>query len=254
MTEALKGTVALITGASSGIGAATACALAARGAAVAMLARRADRLEALADDLRADGATALVLDADITDRQQVEAAVERAVAEFGRLDTVVNNAGVMLNGPVAEALAGEWDRMLAVNVEGLLHVTRVAIPHLIRAAQDSPRQVADLVTISSTAGRVARPGTAVYSLTKFGVGAFSESLRQELQPKRVRVGVVEPGTVDTELASHLREGVREAAARQIEGMQRLLPEDIADAVAYMVTRDRRVAVNEMLVRAAEQTW
>jgi NADP-dependent 3-hydroxy acid dehydrogenase YdfG len=254
MTEALKGTVALVTGASSGIGAATARALAARGAAVAVLARRADRLEALADDLRAGGATALVLDADITDRQQAETAVERVVAELGRLDTVVNNAGVMLNGPVAEALAGEWDRMLAVNVEGLLHVTRVAIPHLIRAAQDSPRQVADLVTISSTAGRVARPGTAVYSLTKFGVGAFSESLRQELQPKRVRVGVVEPGTVDTELASHLREGVREAVARQLEGMQMLLPEDIADAVAYMVTRDRRVAVNEMLVRAAEQTW
>jgi NADP-dependent 3-hydroxy acid dehydrogenase YdfG len=254
MTKALKGTVALVTGASSGIGAAIARALAARGAAVAVLARRADRLDALADDLRADGATALVLDADITDRQQVESAVERAVAELGRLDTVVNNAGVMLNGPVAEAPAGEWDRMLAVNVEGLLHVTRVAIPHLIRAAQDSPRQVADLVTISSTAGRVARPGTAVYSLTKFGVGAFSESLRQELQPKRVRVGVVEPGTVDTELASHLREGVREAVAQQLEGMRVLLPEDIADAVAYMVTRDRRVAVNEMLVRAAEQTW
>ncbi|MCW2930695.1 MAG: short-chain dehydrogenase [Actinomycetia bacterium] len=254
MTEALKDTVALITGASSGIGAATARALAARGAAVALLARRADRLEALAEDLRASGATALVVDADITERQDAEAAVERAVAELGRLDTVVNNAGVMLTGPVAEAPAGEWDRMLAVNVEGLLHVTRAAIPHLVRAAQDSPRQVADLVTISSTAGRVARPGTAVYSLTKFGVGAFSEALRQELQPRRVRVGVVEPGTVDTELSSHLRDGVREAVARQLEGMQMLRPEDIADAVAYMVTRDRRVAVNEMLVRAAEQTW
>jgi NADP-dependent 3-hydroxy acid dehydrogenase YdfG len=144
--------------------------------------------------------------------------------------------------------------MLAVNVEGLLHVTRAALPHLVRAAQGPPRQVADLVTISSTAGRVARPGTAVYSLTKFGVGAFSESLRQELQPRRVRVGVVEPGTVDTELSSHLRAGVREAVTRQVETIQLLRPEDIADAVAYMVTRDRRVAVNEMLVRAAEQTW
>jgi len=254
MTEALKGTVALVTGASSGIGAATARVLATRGAAVALLARRADRLEALADDLRAGGATALVLDADITDRDQVAGAVERVVAELGRLDTVVNNAGVMLNGPVEEAPAQEWDRMLAVNVQGLLHVTRAAIPHLISAAQDSPRQVADLVTISSTAGRVARPGAAVYSLTKSGADAFSESLRQELQPKRVRVGVVQPGTVDTELASHLRDAVREATERLIAGMQRLLPEDIADAVAYMVTRDRRVAVNEMLVRAAEQTW
>src|SRR5258708_3056926 len=160
MTEALRDAGALVTGASSGIGAATARALAARGAAVALLARRADRLAALADDLRAAGATALVLDADITDRQQAQDAVGRAVAELGRLDTVVNNAGVMLTGPVAEAPAGEWDRMLAVNVEGLLHVTRAAIPHLVRAAQDSPRQVADLATISSTAGRVATPGAA----------------------------------------------------------------------------------------------
>jgi NADP-dependent 3-hydroxy acid dehydrogenase YdfG len=194
------------------------------------------------------------LETDIADREQAQAAVERVVAELGRLDTVVNNAGVMLLGPVADAPANEWDQMLAVNVEGLLHVTRTAVPHLIRAAQDSPRQVADLVTISSTAGRVARPGGAVYSLTKFGVTAFSESLRQELQPKRVRVGVVEPGTVDTELASHVREGVRAAVAQQVHGMQPLLPQDIADAVSYMVTRDRRVAVNEMLVRAAEQTW
>jgi NADP-dependent 3-hydroxy acid dehydrogenase YdfG len=254
MTEALTGTAALVTGASSGIGAATARALAAAGASVAVLARRADRLAALAEELRAAGAAALVLDADITDPRQARAAVERAAAELGRLDTVVNNAGVMLTGPVAEAPAGEWEQMLAVNVEGLLHVTRAALPHLTRAAQNPPRHVADLVTISSTAGRVARPGTAVYSLTKFGVGAFSESLRQELQPKRVRVGVVEPGTVDTELSSHLREGVREAVARQVEGMQLLRPADIADAVVYMVTRDRRVAVNEMLVRAAEQAW
>ncbi|MFC7387746.1 SDR family NAD(P)-dependent oxidoreductase [Sphaerisporangium rhizosphaerae] len=254
MTAPLKGTVALVTGASSGIGAATARTLAAGGASVAVLARRGDRLRALADELRADGTTTLVLESDITDRRQAEAAVERVVAELGRLDTVVNNAGVMLTGPVAEAPAQEWDRMLAVNVEGLLHVTRTALPHLIDAAQDSPRQVADLVTISSTAGRVARAGTAVYSLTKFGVTAFSESLRQELQPKRVRVGVVEPGTVDTELATHLRDGVREAVARQLGGMEKLSPQDIADAVSYMVTRDRRVAVNEMLVRAADQTW
>jgi NADP-dependent 3-hydroxy acid dehydrogenase YdfG len=167
---------------------------------------------------------------------------------------VVNNAGVMFTGPVAEAPTDEWQQMLAVNVEGLLHVTRASLPHLTRAAQDSARRVADIVTISSTAGRVARPGTAVYSLTKFGVNAFSESLRQELLPARVRVGAVEPGTVATELASHLRDGVREAVARQTQGMQLLHPQDIADAVSYIVTRDRRVAFNGMLVRAAEQTW
>lgn len=250
----LKGTVALITGASSGIGEATARALAAQGAAVAVLARRVDGLTELAEHLRADGATALVLDADITDPEQARAAVERTVAELGRLDILVNNAGTMYTGPVADAPDGEWERMLAVNVEGLLHMTRAALPHLIDAAQDGPRGVADLVTVSSTAGRVARPGTAVYSLTKFGVTAFSESLRQELQPRRVRVGVLEPGTVDTELASHQREGVRDSVAKMIEGMEMLRPQDIADAIAYMVTRDRRVAVNEMLVRAAEQSW
>jgi len=254
MTQRLTDTVALVTGASSGIGEATARTLAAGGAAVALLARRGDRLATLADALRADGASALVLEADITDQQQARQAVERTVDEFGRLDTVVNNAGLMLTGPVTDAPEDEWRRMLAINVEGLLHVTRAALPHLIRAAQDPPRQVADLVTISSTAGRVARPGTAVYSLTKFGVTAFSESLRQELQPARVRVSVVEPGTVDTELTSHLREGVRERTAEQIQGMQPLRPQDIADAVSYIITRDRRVAVNEMLIRAAEQTW
>jgi NADP-dependent 3-hydroxy acid dehydrogenase YdfG len=254
MTQPLKGTVALITGASSGIGEATARTLAAEGAAVAVLARRLGRLEALTDELRAQGATALALEADITDPGQAQAAVDRAVARLGRLDTLVNNAGTMHIGPVADAPPQEWERMIAVNVNGVLHVTRAALPHLVRAAQDSPRQVADLVTISSTAGRVARPGAAVYSLTKFGVTAFAESLRQELQPQRVRVSVVEPGTVDTELASHQRDGVREAVERQVQGIQVLLPQDIADAVSYIVTRDRRVAVNEMLVRAAEQTW
>jgi NADP-dependent 3-hydroxy acid dehydrogenase YdfG len=254
MTGRLKDTVALVTGASSGIGAATARTLAGEGAAVAVVARRGDRLAVLADDLRANGGTALVLEADITYPGQVQATVERTVAELGRLDTVVNNAGVMLTGPVADAPDGEWQRMLAVNIDGLLHVTRAALPHLVRAAQDSPRRVADFVNISSTAGRVARPGTAVYSLTKFGVTAFSESLRQELQPQRVRVGVVEPGTVDTELASHQRAAIRERTTRQIQGIEMLRPQDIADAVAYIVTRERHVAVNEMLVRAAEQTW
>jgi NADP-dependent 3-hydroxy acid dehydrogenase YdfG len=218
------------------------------------VARRGNRLTALANELRADGATALVVEADITDPGQAQAAVEKTVAELGRLDIVVNNAGVMFTGPVADAPAEEWQRMLAVNVEGVLHVTRAALPYLIRAAHDSPRQVADLVTISSTAGRVARSGTAVYSLTKFGVTAFSESLRQELQPQRVRVAVIEPGTVDTELVSHQRADIRERTTRQIQGIEMLRPQDIADAVAYIITRERRVAVNEMLVRAAEQTW
>ncbi|RZU78179.1 NADP-dependent 3-hydroxy acid dehydrogenase YdfG [Micromonospora kangleipakensis] len=254
MSGRLAGTVALVTGASSGIGAATAGSLAAEGAAVAVLARRRERLEDLAGSIRATGGTVLVVEADITDQPAAAAAVEQVVAELGRLDTVVNNAGIMLVGPVADAPTEEWEQMLAVNVQGMLYVTRAALPHLLRAVEDSPRRVADLVNISSTAGRVARPGTAVYNLTKFGLNAFSEALRQEVGPKRLRVSVVEPGTVDTELSSHVRDGVREAIVRQVEGMELLRPEDIADAVTYIVTRDRRVAVNEMLVRAAEQTW
>jgi NADP-dependent 3-hydroxy acid dehydrogenase YdfG len=254
MTGRLQGTVALVTGASSGIGAATARRLAEEGATVALVARRRDRLEEVGGAIRAAGGTALVVEADITEQQQATAAVDRVVAEVGRLDTVVNNAGVMLIGPVADAPTAEWERMLALNVQGLLYVTHAALPHLLRAAGDAPRRVADLVTISSTAGRVARPGTAVYNLTKFGVTAFSEALRQEVMQQHLRVSVVEPGTVDTELASHVREGLREAIARQHAGMELLRPEDIADAVAYIVTRDRRVAVNEILVRASDQTW
>jgi len=254
MTRRLHGTVALVTGASSGIGAATARSLAAEGAAVALLARRRDRLDALAGAIRAGGGTAIGVQADITDREQVIGAVEHAAADLGRLDTVINNAGLMLIGPIADAPPAEWDQMLQVNVEGLLHVTRAALPHLQRAAQDGPRRVADIVNISSTAGRVARPGTAVYNLTKFGVTGFTEALRQEVMQSRVRVSVVEPGTVDTELSAHVRDGIRQAIEEQVKGLELLRPEDIADAVTYIVTRDRRVSVNEILVRASDQTW
>lgn len=254
MAGPLRGTVALVTGASSGIGEAIARGLAEQGASVALLARRRDRLEDLADKIRAAGGTAFVAGTDITDQRQAADAVERAVAELGRLDTLVNNAGFMGVGPVADSPIEEWQRMLEVNVEGLLYVTHAALPHLLRAAEDSPRRVADVVNISSTAGRLARPGTAVYNLTKFGVNGFTEALRQEVMAKRVRVSVVEPGTVDTELSSHLRDGVRQAIEQQVKGMELLRPEDIADAVTYIVTRDRRVAVNEVLVRASEQTW
>jgi NADP-dependent 3-hydroxy acid dehydrogenase YdfG len=190
----------------------------------------------------------------VTSQREAAGAIETAVAELGRLDTVVNNAGIMLLGPALDAPIAEWDQMVALNVQGMLYITHAALPHLVRAAADSPRRVADLVNISSTAGRVARPATAVYNLTKFGVNGFTEALRQEVREQGVRVGVVEPGTVATELSSHLRDGVREAIERQVEGLELLRPEDIADAVGYMVTRDRRVAVNEMLVRASDQSW
>ena len=254
MTTQLENTVALVTGSSSGIGEATARRLAVEGAAVALVARRRDRLEGLASAIRADGGTALVVPADVTSREQAEAAVEQAVAGLGRLDIVVNNAGIMHLGPALDAPVDEWDQMVALNVQGLLYITHAALPHLVSAAADSARRVADLVTITSTAGRVARAGSSVYNLTKFGAAAFSEALRQELLSDRVRVSVIEPGTVDTELTTHLRDEIRQAARTQTASIEPLRPDDIADAVAYIVTRDRRVAVNEVLIRASEQTW
>ena len=252
MAERLDGTVALVTGASSGIGEATARALAAQGAAVALVARRKDRLEALASELKRQGARTLVIEADITEREQALGCVARTAEELGRLDTLVNNAGVMLLGPATEAPLEEWERMVALNVQGLLYCAHAALPHLLRAAEQGPRRVADMVNISSTAGRVARAGVGAYNLTKFGVTAFSEALRQEVTKRHVRVSAVEPGVVKTELQSHLRQGPRDSLMQRFEGVERLEAEDIADAILYIVTRPRRVAINEMLVRPTEQ--
>ena len=250
MKPVLEGTVALVTGASSGIGAATATALSAQGAAVALAARRRDRLEELAADITGQGGAALVLECDVTDQGQAAAAVERTVAELGRLDTLVNNAGVMLLGPAEGAPLSEWQRMVDLNVLGLLYCAHAALPHLQRAAAGNPRQVADMVNVSSVAGRFARNGNGVYALTKFGIGAFSESLRQELAGKYVRVSLVEPGATATELATHNRPEVLESLRSQFG--QRMDASDIADAISYIVTRPRHVAVNEMLVRPTEQ--
>jgi NADP-dependent 3-hydroxy acid dehydrogenase YdfG len=248
----LTGTVALVTGASSGIGAATARGLAEDGAAVALVARRGDRLEALAAEIADAGGTALEIPADITDRAQADAVVAQTVAELGRLDILVNNAGLMLLGPIEEAPIDEWDRMLEINIRAVLSMTRAALPHLLAAADDEPRRVADLVNISSTAGRQVKRGSAVYNLTKHGVGAFSESFRQEFSRRHLRVGVVEPGAVDTELRSHLRPGVREAQMKRFSAMEPLQAADVADAVRYIVTRPRHQMVNELMLRPTEQ--
>ena len=251
-TESLAGTVALVTGASSGIGEATARSLAAAGATVAIAARRRDRLDALAAELDAAGAKSLVLEADITDPDQAASIVERTVAELGRLDTVVNNAGVMLLGPAEDAPLEEWDRMVQLNLSALLHVTHAALPHLLAAATQEPRRVADLVNISSVAGRRPRAGSGVYNLTKFGVGAFSEALRQEVTGRHLRVSLVEPGAVDTELATHLRPEIRAQSAKRFADIERLEASDIADAIEFIVTRPRHMAVNEILVRPTDQ--
>ncbi|MBL7500067.1 SDR family NAD(P)-dependent oxidoreductase [Frankia sp. CNm7] len=252
MGERLDGTVALVTGASSGIGEAAARELARQGAAVALVARRKDRLDALAAEITAAGAAAITVEADVTDQALAVAAVERTVAELGRLDTVVNNAGVMLLGPILGAPTEEWDRMVRLNVQGLLYVAHAALPHLVEAAAGEPRRVADLVNISSVAGRRAAAFSGVYNLTKHGVNAFTESLRQEVTERHVRISVVEPGAVETELADHLRPEIREVSRQRFANVEMLHAQDIADAIAYIVTRPRRAAINEILIRPTNQ--
>ena len=253
MTERLDGTVALVTGASSGIGEATARMLASQGAAVVVAARRKDRLDASGQGNRClRAATALAVECDVTVQDEATALVARTVDELGRLDTLINNAGVMLLGPIVDAPIEEWNRMVDLNLSGLLWCAHAALPHLLRAAEDSPRQVADLVNISSVAGRVARLGSGVYNLTKHGVGAFSESLRQEVTKRHVRVSLVEPGAVATELASHVRDEVRASVMQRFADVERLEADDIADAISYVVTRPRRIAINEILIRPTEQ--
>jgi len=250
MTERLDGTVALVTGASSGIGEATAVALAEAGAQVAVAARRRDRLESLADRIGRD--RVLVLETDVTDEAQARAMVDQTVARFGRIDTLVNNAGVMLLGPIVDAPVEEWRRMVELNLLGLLYCTHASLPHLLSAADSEPRRVADVVNVSSVAGRVARSGSGVYNATKFGVVAFSESLRQEVTRRHVRVSIVEPGAVATELATHLRPEILEGMLTTFGPMEMLQSEDIAEAITFTVTRPRRMAVNEVLVRPTEQ--
>jgi len=250
MTQRLEGAVALVTGASSGIGEATAAVLAQEGARVALVARRKDRLDALAE--RIDGNRSLVIEADVTDAEQAAQAVERTVSELGRLDILVNNAGVMLLGPIVGAPLEEWQRMVNLNLLGLLYCTHAALPHLLAAADTQPRSVADVVNVSSVAGRVARLNSGVYNATKHGVGAFSESLRQEVTKRHVRVTIIEPGAVGTELAFHNRPEILDDMAKNFEGIEIMEAADIAESIRYAVTQPRRVAVNEILVRPTEQ--
>jgi NADP-dependent 3-hydroxy acid dehydrogenase YdfG len=250
----LTGTVAIVTGASSGIGAATARGLAGQGATVAALARRKDRLDTLVIEIETDGGTAVAIEADITDREQAQASVQAVVDRYGRIDILINNAGLMLLGPINGADIDEWERMIAVNQKGLLYITHAALPHLLSAAKDPLRGVADIVNISSIAGRQAYANFGVYNMTKFGVNGFTAALRQEVTQKHVRVGVLEPGAVATELVSHNNEQVKsDLAASDAENIpEPLQPEDIADGITYMVTRPRRSSVAELWAMPTSQ--
>ncbi|RAY10720.1 oxidoreductase [Actinomadura craniellae] len=244
MSNALAGKVVFVTGASSGIGEATALALSAEGAQVAVGARRAGRLESLAD--RAPGEV-LTLELDVTDQESVRAAVAETVERFGALDVLVNNAGVMLSGPIVGADTTEWTRMVETNLLGSMYTVHAALPHLLE-------RKGTVLQISSTSGRIASANSGVYAATKFGITAFSEALRQEVTAQGVRVVVVEPGFVATELAGHITDPAMRTAAQQMAATMRTLqPEDIAAAVVYAVTQPEHVAVNELLIRPTDQT-
>jgi clavulanate-9-aldehyde reducatase len=246
MAGPLEDRVAAVTGASSGIGAAAALALSQAGAAVAIGARRADRLRALSEQLEQP---CVVREVDVTDEEQAHAFVRTAYDELGGLHILVNNAGLMLLGPVSGADTEEWRRMIGVNLLGLLYCTHAALPLIERSGGG------DIVNVSSVAGRQAGAGGAVYNLTKFGVHGFSEALRQEALHADVRVTVVAPGHVDTELQGHnvnpvVRAGL-ERAREQIGEV--LAPEDIAEAILHAVTRPRHVCFNEVVVRPTRQS-
>jgi NADP-dependent 3-hydroxy acid dehydrogenase YdfG len=244
---ALNGKVALVTGASSGIGEATAIALAAEGAKVALAARRQDRLEALEAKLTSNGSTAITLSLDVTDEQACRDAVAATREQLGGLDILVNNAGLMLLGPILDADTEDWRRMIHTNVLGLMYLTHAALPNMV--AQGS----GDIVNVSSVAGRVARSGSGVYNASKWGVNAFTESLRQEVTQRGVRVSVVEPGLVDTELGDHITHAASKKATKEWKASIRSLnADDIARAVVYIVSQPDHVAINEILVRPTDQ--
>ena len=240
----LDGRVAVVTGASSGIGEATVRALAAEGAVVVAGARRKERLDELVEEV---GRKAIAIECDVTDESQAHNLVQRAVEEYGRIDILVNNAGVMLLSTVGKGLSDQWRQMFEVNVMGLLYATDAAIGHMKEQGSGH------LVNISSVAGRkVTRDSSGVYAGTKHAVNAISEGLRQELLENNVRVTIVGPGAVDTELPDHITDEEAREGLSGLLKLERLQAEDIADAIVYAVTQPERVSVNEILIRPTQQ--
>lgn len=247
MADTMQGKVALVTGASSGIGEATAYALAAQGARVSASARRADRLHAVVQRIQESGGQAISITADIAEEAQANDIVNNAVQHWGRLDILVNNAGVMLLGKIANAHTEDWRRMININVLGLMYTTRAALTVMQR------QKSGHIVNISSVAGRTVQVGSGAYNVTKWGVGAFSEALRQEVLADNIRVTVIEPGVVATELQSNITDPeARHEIEEWIRSMTPLQSKDIANAIAYAVTQPQYVDINEILIRPSQQ--
>ena len=247
MTSNIQGKVAIVTGASSGIGEATALALATAGAKVAIVARRADRLEALTQRIQANGGEVLSIAADLAEESQVQAMVTQVKETWGSADILVNNAGVMLLGMIEGANTEDWRRMININVLGLMYATHAVLPLMKAQGQGH------IVNISSVAGRVANAGTGVYNATKWAVNAFSESLRKEVYAHQIRVTIVEPGLVATELPEHITDPAAKDRTAAFYGSIKILESaDIAAAILYAVTQPPHVNVNELLIRPTEQ--
>lgn len=240
--------VAIVTGASSGIGEATARSLARAGFAVTLAARRMERLAALKEELEQEGLEVHVVETDVTRQEDCERMVQETLERFGRLDVLVNNAGVMLLSTVAKGKVSQWEQMIDVNVKGLLYCTNAALPTMI--SQNSGH----VVNISSVAGRRVFPSGAVYCATKFAVNAFTDGLRMELSSKHnLRFTSVEPGIVETELTHHITdEDVIAGFSRWRDNLVALQPSDIADSVLYAVTAHPRANVTEILVLPTAQ--
>ncbi len=248
VSASLAGSVAIVTGASRGIGQATAVALAEAGAAVVVAARRGDRLEAVAAGIRGDGGRALAVATDVADREDVFALVERAAAEFGPADILVNNAGIMPTSPVREIHLDDWLRMVDVNVKGVLHCIAAALPAMLE------RRRGHIVTVGSLAGRRPFPGGTVYAATKFAVRCISAGMQLELSAAHgIRITDIQPGVVATELVEHIPDPeTREGFIERWQDKKPMDPEDVAAAILYAVTAPAHVNINEILMRPRDQ--
>jgi len=245
MSNNIAGKVVVITGASSGLGEATARLLSAQGATVVLGARRVDRLQALVDELTTNGGKALALATDVTQRDQVKALVDAAVDTYGRIDVIVNNAGLMPHSPLERLKIDDWDRMIDVNLKGVLYGIAAALPPMQR------QKSGHIVSVSSVAGHKVRPGSAVYAATKHAVLALSEGLRQEVKPYNIRTTVISPGAVATELIDSVTEPDIAESVRKIYEIA-VPAESFARMVAFAISQPDDVDVNEILFRPTRQ--
>jgi NADP-dependent 3-hydroxy acid dehydrogenase YdfG len=246
MSNNIAGKVVVITGASSGLGEATARLLSAEGASVVLGARRVERLKTLADELTDKGGKALAVATDVTDRGQVKALVDAAVQAFGRVDVIINNAGLMPQAPLERLKVGEWDRMIDVNIKGVLYGIAAALPHMQR------QKSGHIINVSSVAGHRVGPGYTVYAATKHAVRVLSEGLRQEVKPYNIRTTVISPGAVATELPDSVSEPDVAERLRKFYAATAIPADSFARAVAFAISQPEEVDINEILFRPTRQ--